>query len=321
LSVEAVVVEPTDYLPAGCVRMDVFSADEQAAIAALREQVLAWIDAGETAEPTADGTEAAQYLDDATLWRYAKARECDTEQALEMFKSSLCWKRETGIKQLLEEWRGESADQEGSFSGPHRAADLQLHPTTPRSILAEKVYYGGVLNGVRSVHGGPVMCERLGKLDVGGLSGDDEAMQLCVDSYCVYLEEAWRAARLCSTPENPKAQALVIVDLDGLSFSFLWHVSLIKRITSIGPPYYPEITRTVYICRAPSVFSAIWKAVSVFLPQRTLDKVKVLGSDYLDVLAEDVQGGLDVLPDYLGGSSACASVSPAMSVAEARATA
>ena len=94
------VVEPTDYLPAGCVRMDVFSADEQAAIAALREQVLAWIDAGETAEPTADGTEAAQYLDDATLWRYAKARECDTEQALEMFKSSLCWKRETGIKQV-----------------------------------------------------------------------------------------------------------------------------------------------------------------------------------------------------------------------------
>ena len=43
-------------------------------------------------------------------------------------------------------------------------------------------------------------------MDVGGLSGDDEAMQLCVDSYCVYLEEAWRAVRLCSTPENPKAQ-------------------------------------------------------------------------------------------------------------------
>ena len=82
--------------------MDVssFSADEHAAIAALREEVLAWIDAGETADPTADGTEAAQYMDDATLWRYAKARECDIEQALEMFKSSLCWKRETGIKQV-----------------------------------------------------------------------------------------------------------------------------------------------------------------------------------------------------------------------------
>ena len=47
----------------------------------------------------------------------------------------------------------------------------------------------------------------------------------------------------------------------------------------------------------------------------------MLGSDYLDVLAEDVQGGVGVLPDYLGGSSACPSVSPAMSVVEARATA
>ena len=83
-------------------------------------------------------------------------------------------------------------------------------------------------------------------------------------------------------PEVLRVQAIVIVDLDGLSFSFLWHVSLIKRITSIGPPYYPEITRTVYICRAPSVFSAIWKAVSVFLPQVGLWAESDLGPGFVD---------------------------------------
>lgn len=45
-------------------------------------------------------------------------------------------------------------------------------------------------------------------------------MDLVLKSYSVYLEEAWRAVRTqCDTP---RAQAMVIVDLDGLSSAFLW---------------------------------------------------------------------------------------------------
>ena len=196
------------------------------------------------------------------------------------------------------------APNERGYYGPEQPRDLVMEPGSARAALGERVYYGGVLNGVRAKHGrGPVMCERLGKVDLAGLSTDEELMELCVQSYCVYLEEAWRASRRCAE-DDPKAQAIIIVDLDGLGYglTILWYVSLVKRITAIGPPYYPEITRRVYIVRAPSAFQAIWAAVSVFLPQRTLDKVNVLGfSDYLDVLADEVEGGIEALPDFLGG--------------------
>jgi len=305
----------------------VFSEQERTTIVALRERVREWMADGEkegdsSKNSSADGTEAGDYLDDSTLWRYAKAREWDVEQALEMFKSSVIWKRDTKLNELIVEWRGEPNEQ--GYYGPHQARELLMEPGSERATLGERVFYGGVLNGVRAKHGrGPVMCERLGKVDLSGLSKDEELMELCVLSYCVYLEEAWRASRLCSaTAEDAKAQAVIIVDLEGLGtgFTMLWYVSLIKRITAIGPPYFPEIALRVCIVRAPSAFQAIWGAVSAFLPQRTIDKVKVLGwGDYLEVLAEEVEGGLEALPDFLGGANQSPSVSPAQKIKVVRA--
>ena len=68
----------------------VFTEEERFAIEALRAKARSWIDdgAGSTTESFADGTEAGDYLDDSTLWRYAKAREFDVDRALEMFQAT-----------------------------------------------------------------------------------------------------------------------------------------------------------------------------------------------------------------------------------------
>ena len=62
------------------------------------------------------------------------------------------------------------------------------------------------------------MCERLGKVDLGGLYADEDMLELCLNSYRVYLEEAFRAVRRESL-KKPKVQALSIIDLEGLSWN------------------------------------------------------------------------------------------------------
>jgi len=159
------------------------------------------------------------------------------------------------------------------------------------------------------------MCERLGKVDLGGLYADEDMLELCLNSYRVYLEEAFRAVRRESLTK-PKIQALSIIDLEGLSWNSLWHVGMISKITAVGPPNFPEITKKVYIIRAPVVFQSIWSAISGLLPEKTRNKVNVLGEDYLEVLAKNVNGGLESLPKFLGGGHEATSVCPAMLVEE-----
>ena len=71
---------------------------------------------------------------------------------------------------------------------------------------------------------------------------------------------------------------------------------------SIGPPNYPEISERVYLVRSPWIFQTVWSWVSPLLPERTQNKVNVLGADFTEVLAGDLQGGINRLPDFLGGN-------------------
>ena len=100
-----------------------------------------------------------------------------------------------------------------------------------------------------------------------------------------------------------KRKALIIGDLTGLSLSFLWYISTFKKLASIGPENFPEVTYRVVMVNAPSAVTAIWAAISVFLPARTKAKVKILGTDFMDEVLPELEGGLSVLPDFLGGET------------------
>lgn len=132
------------------------------------------------------------------------------------------------------------------------------------------------------------------------------------------LEEAWRAVRIADVADpSTLSKAIVIVNLKGVSLRHLWYLSLIKGFAKIGVDYFPEITRNVYMINAPGSFQTIWNAISVFLPQRTKDKVRVLGDDFLEVIASECEGGVDDIPEFLGGKHPGHNICPAKTVKEA----
>jgi hypothetical protein len=97
-------------------------------------------------------------LENSTLWRYvlAKSREENPMDSAEnMFRSSVSWRKEIDMKEVVREWR----DENGS-------------PRSVRARFGDLCFYGRLLPH-RSIRGGPILLERLGKLDLQGLYRDE----------------------------------------------------------------------------------------------------------------------------------------------------
>ena len=61
----------------------------------------------------------------------------------------------------------------------------------------------------------------------------------------------------------------------------------------------------MFIVNSPFWFKAIWFVVKAFLDPKTVNKISILGSDYIKELSQYV--ALENLPDFLGGTCKCGS--------------
>jgi hypothetical protein len=218
---------------------------------------------------------AAAHADDFTLWRFLTARQNDLKKAEEMFRGAMEWRKTcygVGIDAL---WESKRVKNERT--------------------VGDGCFYGG-LSGV-SKAGGCVMVERIGKVDAKGLVRDADVLEQVLQAYTVYLERAFRFVRATGN----KTRAVVIVDLEGLSMSHIYNISVIKKIASIGPANYPEVTCGVFIIKAPMIFTAAWKIIRPMLPAHTQSKVNILGSDFMSAVQDKVSD--EHLPTFLGGSA------------------
>jgi hypothetical protein len=333
---------------AGCAD-DAFSAREREAVAALRARVQAWAEQR--------GGLAVEYVrNDGVLWRYSLAHAFDVDAAAKMFRASVAWKEDVfGMAEAWREWRPRGPDPaSGDGAGSprrrlkHRPAvggrvddaavddaavddaavddaavddaavdDAAVDGRSARARLGDALFYAGFVGRATGLHpgtaGAPVVAERLGRVDLGGIAKSPALFELLLRRYAVHLEATWRRA----VAAGPKRRALVIVDLAGLDRRWLWHVGLVRRITAVGPPNYPETCGKVWICNAPRVFKLLWSLVAPFLPERTKAKVEVLGcgaDGVAERLAPHVEGGRASLPRFLGGDADASDVGPAMRV-------
>jgi hypothetical protein len=83
-----------------------------------------------------------------------------------------------------------------------------------------------------------------------------------------------------------------------LSVHFL---QLFRLITAMDSDNYPECCHAIYIVNGGMAFGAIWRMVSPFVDKGTRDKVHVLGSGRIKPVLAKVCGGIDKVPDFLGG--------------------
>lgn len=219
----------------------------------------------------AENDMAKDHSDDYTLWRFLKSRDIDPSEAAIMFRQSMEWRQSIDIDAL---WESKRIRKE------RNAGDDVLH--------------AGICGTTKS--GGPFMVEKQGKIDVSGLSKNRPVFDQFKESYAVFLERGFRAVRATGN----KTRAIAIMDATGTSPTCLLHMALYKEIVGIGPPHYPDFVSRVYIVNQPWIFATFWDIMKPLVPKATAAKIRILGSNFLEKLQEDVDDAN--IPTFLGGS-------------------
>jgi hypothetical protein len=245
-----------------------------------------------------DLVDTVSMTDDYMLLRYLIARDFDVAAAKEMFDLRAAFAAETQLSERLAAWRC-------ALAHPDAAAPARV-------ALQRRVFYAGQ-SATDGRDGAPVFVERMGQADFGGCSAEGEPMLgLVADAYAIYDELILRAVQRASFEQCKLVRATLIVDNGGMGMSALWNASIIKRVASVGLAYFPELTGKIFIIRAPWFISSIWALVRPLLPERTLEKIDILGAEYAETLAEAVDiGGL---PGFLGGTTESVAVCAAQKV-------
>ena len=114
------------------------------------------------------------------------------------------------------------------------------------------------------------------------------------------IDYANRNRDVASFPEEISKQ-VVVFDLKNLSFALDFEaIDVFKRTIQIDQDYYPERLQHFFMLNTPIFFSAIWAIIKPFLDEVTVNKFKILGSDYEQTLFQFIDPSN--VPEELGGS-------------------
>jgi len=226
------------------------------------------------------GEEADAHKDDFTLLRFLIARNGDLDKAEKMWKGAMQWRESTGVSALFHEWQAPSE----------------------RAKQVIPFCFGSIMPGT-SRDGSPIMVERLGKADLAGMYRE-KIVDLVMLAYTVYLESAFRAVRQASQDQHRLVRAFVVQDAAGASKSTIANIGIVKRVSSIGPENYPELTQRVSIVRGPKIVQTIYELVSPLLPEETRSKIVITGEEFKEG-EKGLEKHIDFrnMPCFLGGEA------------------
>lgn len=103
--------------------------------------------------------------------------------------------------------------------------------------------------------------------------------------------------------ENSKA--LTIFDMEGVAMSDARgeKMDFVRKLMAEQSTHCPERTRSLFIVNVPLWFGGIWKVLSAFLPQRSLNKISICSKGtFQSKLLELIDA--ESLPVEYGGSCA-----------------
>ncbi|XP_072033750.1 SEC14-like protein 2 isoform X2 [Amphiura filiformis] len=213
--------------------------------------------------------------DDYYLTRFLRARNFDLAKSEEMLRNCLIWREKMKIDTIQQD-----------FKLPE---------------VADKYWAGGVLDGYDK-DDCPVWLVPIGNFDPKGLlhsmkHGDLIKVNLLVLEY-QYEQFAIRTKEI----GKQIGQLTLIVDLENLGLQHLWKpgIELFTKVLMIMEKNYPDTLRRILVVRAPAIFPVAYTLIKPFLQEYTRRKLKVLGSNWRDVLRQHVDK--DILPEYWGGT-------------------
>uniref|UniRef100_A0A0N5AVW2 CRAL-TRIO domain-containing protein n=1 Tax=Syphacia muris TaxID=451379 RepID=A0A0N5AVW2_9BILA len=98
-----------------------------------------------------------------------------------------------------------------------------------------------------------------------------------------YLEELFKRVMELEKQTKRQAWVIFILDLSHLKYNkHLYHliVGPLKSLSEFMADHYVELVKYFVIVNAPAIFSALWYTASPILPERTKEKIRILGSNW-----------------------------------------
>jgi len=226
--------------------------------------------------------ECVAHMDPLTLLRFVLARPT-LDGAASMFMTTMRWRAERNLGALY-------AELHPTHWGPGSGAKREL---------AEAHFYGGLVGTTRA--GCPLFVERMGRMDLEGVSKTPAAREAVVDAYTCYLEGIFRVVRAAASAEGRLVRGLLIVDLAGASWGMLRHVALLQAHSKIATENYPELYQPVLLVNAPGWIAVAWSLFTPLIPAETRKKISIVSAaETLKTIKQHVD--LDQLPAHLGGT-------------------
>jgi len=201
---------------------------------------------------------------DIVLLKYIRAEELDVDKAAERIVQTLIFRADCQIDSL----------KDAELPECYRGHD--------------------VISGL-DVEGRPVMISRFGQMDLEKVFGDIEAF---VRYRAKLMEEAM--AKISFKKGEPE-ELTQVHDYSGVPLIF--QTSQVKdgvsAVTKVFSEHYPETKGKTIFVNFPSAFAKLFKAFSLFIPERTLKKFQILGENDHAQLFETLKP--EVVPEGLGG--------------------
>ncbi len=110
-----------------------------------------------------------------------------------------------------------------------------------------------------------------------------------------------RMEALSKKLNKPIEKQVLIFDMSHLCYSLdFMSMNVMRRVLSIDQAMYPERLKYMFFINAPFFFTAIWAAFKPFIDPVTVDKIKIIGSNYKETLLKFID--IDQIPVELGGT-------------------
>ncbi|XP_065862243.1 phosphatidylinositol/phosphatidylcholine transfer protein SFH11 [Euphorbia lathyris] len=227
-----------------------------------------------------DGILLGKHNDYHTLLRFLRMRDFDLSKAKDMFVNYLKWRDDYKVDAIPKELKFEEYSK-------------------------VKKWYPHGYHGVDK-YGRPLYIERIGMVDfniINEVSSIERFVKYHVSEQEKTLNLRFPACAVSAAKHI--ASTTSILDVKGVGMSNFSKPArcLFMEIQKIDSNYYPETLNQLFIVNAGSGFRMLWKALRAFLDARTLAKIHVLGSNYLNNLHEVIDASN--LPSFLGGNCTC----------------
>lgn len=198
------------------------------------------------------------------LLKYLRAEELDLEKAVARLVATLVFRADCQI-------------------------DALTHAELPEHFRGHDTIEGC------DVEGRPVMISRFGGMDLQAVFGDVEAFV----RYRAQLME--RAVAKLSFQRGATEDLTQVHDYSGVPL--LFQTSQVKgsvaAVSKVFGEHYPELKGKTIFVNFPAAFSKLFKAFSLFIPQRTLNKFIILGETDQATLFQHLAP--EVVPAAIGG--------------------